>query len=265
MQLDIIKFGGSVISQKSSKDKFEKEIVERIGREFYPFHKKSIFVHGTGFVGKPPAIKYGYYKEGRSLKKDFLQMLKIKEDLRLLNHKFVDTMLSLSIPVLPFSISSFFTETMDRLKGNATTYLKKTIDLGYVPVFYGDLMPCSDGSFRVFSSDIIIKILSHAFNPENVLFLSNVKGVCQNIEDTSSVLEDKNIIKTLNYKTARLVAGSSSDEKDVSGGMTEKISCALEIASQCKRCFIGCGFTPELVSDFFSGKQIEGTEVKAEP
>lgn len=259
----MVKIGGSVISRETSDDKFEKLVVKRIAKELFPFNKRLILVHGTGYVGKPPAIKYGYYKDGHTSKKDYLEMLNIKEELRLLNHKFVETMLLESIPAMPFSITHIFSETMDHLKQGAFHELNAALELGYIPVFYGDLMPCGDGGFRVFSSDTITLILSRIFSPDKVLILSDVSGVYETIDDNDEPLDNKHVLKTLNRKTAKSIKQSSSDKKDVSGGMTRKISCALEIAANTKRCFIGSGFSPGVVSGFFKGIPVEGTLVEA--
>lgn len=264
MRIKIIKFGGSIISPHASKGKFEEELVESIAADLLPFHKYTILVHGTGFVGKQPAIQYGYYQKGRAPKKDALRMLKIREDLRLLNHHFIRALLSAGIPAIPCSAPHFFHETMDGLKEEALPGLVKTLDLGFVPVFHGDVMTCSDGSFKIFSSDVITLILSRVFRPDNVLFLTDVKGVYKKMDGDFEIPLASDMITTLDAKTVAGLTPSDRDKKDVSGGMAKKIACALEVAGYSGRCFIGCGFTPKFVSRFLNHQPVEGTRVVAD-
>ena len=94
MKINIIKFGGSIISESNSGTHFNFKNTERLAQELSPFYKGSVLVHGTGHVGKPPAIKYGYVKNGIIAKEDKLLALEIKSSIRRLNQLVVDTLLS---------------------------------------------------------------------------------------------------------------------------------------------------------------------------
>ncbi len=260
MDVNLIKAGGSVISRESSEDKFEKSVVQRLGRELHSFKDGLILVHGTGFVGKPPAIKYGYYRSGHSPRENNLVMLSIKEEVRLLNHRFVETLLGESIPAVPFAISHVFTESMDCVQPDAEAELRRTLKNGYVPVFYGDVIVCSDGSFRIFSSDIIVLLLSKIFQPKKVLFLSDVDGVYERSETHPD--EEARLLRVLNPQSAASLLRSDYDGQDVSGGMLAKVKCALEIAGNCEECLIGSGNVPGITEKFLAGKKVAGTRVE---
>ncbi len=262
MEINLVKIGGSVISRESSENKFERETVRSIARQLHPFHHGLILVHGTGFVGKPPAITYGYYKSGHAAKKDYLAMLAIKDELRVLNHRFVRTMLDESVPVMPFGISHMFTEAMDALKPGAEQELRDVLSNGYVPVFYGDLIMCRDGSFRVFSSDVITLLLSQVFHPRHTVFLSDVDGVYRHGDNLDNPAEN-NLIEVLNAKVAAELERSEYDKNDVSGGMSAKVAHALKIASNSEKCFIGSGINPGVVSGFLRGENVLGTRIEA--
>ncbi|PIE64652.1 MAG: hypothetical protein CSA26_07135 [Desulfobacterales bacterium] len=255
MKINLIKIGGSVISRESSPNKFDHSLVAHLAEQLQPFRQGLILVHGTGFVGKPPALTYGYYKTGKTQKKDSMAMIALKEELRLLNHRFVETLLAQSLPAIPFTVSQTFTPSMDGLKAGAETDLYQALDSGFVPVFYGDLITCGDGCFRVFSSDLITLLLSEVVKPDNTIFLSDVEGVYH--KNTSEP------IGVLNSSTAAELEDADGDRHDVSGGMSAKVAHALKIAAYSGKCFIGSGMKPEIVGGFLRGEQVRGTRVEA--
>ena len=261
MKINIIKFGGSVISDNCSENHFNLRTTERLAKEFYPFRKGSILIHGTGYVGKPPAIKHGYVKSGIIPKEDNLLALAIKGRIRQLNQDIVSTLISASIPAIPVEILSYYNDQAEfcciRKSGTIILDLLKN---EIVPVLYGDLFPRPDGSFKVISSDLITLLLAKTLKPKNVIFLSNVKGIYL---DNKAMGEYDNhaIIKKLTPDKMTKIRWSDNDSTDVSGGMRKKAELALEISYFCKRCFIGSGFTENVLSKIFNGERVEGTFV----
>ena len=61
MNITIIKIGGSVITNEGS-EPINLNAIKNIGRQLKRFKGKLVIVHGTGYVGKPPAVKYNYVK-----------------------------------------------------------------------------------------------------------------------------------------------------------------------------------------------------------
>jgi isopentenyl phosphate kinase len=131
---------------------------------------------------------------------------------------------------------------------------------GLVPVFYGDLLPVLDGSYKVISSDFLTFLLSKALKPENVIFLTNVKGIFPDKEAMENNA-DQEIIKELTQDKMAKIRWSDNEDSDVSGGMRKKAELALEISDFCNSCFIGSGFTENVLSKIFNGESVEGTFV----
>jgi len=262
MQINIIKFGGSVISDKLSEDHFNLRNTERLARELYPFHNGSILIHGTGYVGKPPAVKYGYVRNGIISKEEKLIALTVRSKIRQLNQHVVNTLISASIPAIPIDILNYFSFTQ------RSGYVIKTgiiifhlVKNGLVPVLYGDLFPLPDGSYKVISSDFITFLLAKNLKPDNVIFLSNVRGIFMSKE---AVEEDniQGIIKKLTLDKLTSIKWTDSDNNDVSGGMRRKAELALEASDYCNKCFIGSGYTENLLSKLFTEEDVEGTFVR---
>jgi isopentenyl phosphate kinase len=261
MKINIIKFGGSVISDNSNENHFNLENTKRLAEEFYPFCKGSILIHGTGYVGKSPAIKYGYFKDGIISREDKLIALSIKSKIRELNQNVVNTLISESIPAIPLDILNYFTdlEKLNNISMSESTILD-LVNNGLVPVFYGDLLPRQDGSFKVISSDLLTLLLAKEIKPENVIFLSNVAGIYMDNE-TIRNNADQGIIPELTPDKMASIRWSDNDKTDVSGGMKKKAELALEIANFCHKCFIGSGYTENILSKIFNGESVNGTFV----
>lgn len=258
MDLKIIKFGGSVITDRNSKELFNSQAVLHLGSELPDNGRNCILIHGTGQVGKPPASKYGYLETGHLPSEKNHIALKIKTQLRRLNQLFVDTMMASSILAYPLDTASFFNDRMGAVKSPQNlTWLKQLLNEGLTPVFYGDLVPFSGGGFKVFSSDVIALILCRALQPDRMLFLSNVPGVYR-----SGDCDQNDCYKELSEKHLSRFEVMDSDKKDVSGGMSRKVECAIEIARYCGSCFIGSGIVPSTAMGFLEGKQVPGTLIK---
>lgn len=257
MKTSIIKLGGSIITDKNSQGNFNRKTTLKLAKELYPYFKGCVIIHGTGQVGKPPAIKYGYVKTG--LINDNLLALKIKSSIRQLNHQVVSTLLSVSIPAIPMDVLHFFDESnnfKDPLKLKST--LINIINNGIVPVFFGDLIPMKDGSFKVISSDLITLKLAELINPNNVFFLTNVNGVYSDKLNEEYCSE---IIPNLSFENINAMQNSKDDQDDVSGGMQKKAKIALETTAFCKRCFIGNGQSDQILRNLFTGNKVKGTFV----
>jgi isopentenyl phosphate kinase len=263
MKINIIKFGGSIISDNDSDSHFNLRNSMRLAKEFYPFFKGSIIIHGTGYVGKPPAIKYGYVKNGIIHKKDKLIALAIKSKIRQLNQELVNTFLSSSIPAIPIDILPFYTESEELYNmGKFEMTISDLLKNGIVPVFYGDLLPSPDGSYKVFSSDLLTFLLAKTLKPDNVIFLTNVDGV---YPDITKFVDDncKEIIRELTPDTLASIKWSDKVIADVSGSMRRKVELAIEISQICNKCFIGSGYAENIIGKVLNGEPVMGTFVKS--
>ena len=264
MDYNLIKLGGSIITDPALRGCFNKKNTSRLARELLPFHHGCILIHGTGHIGKPPAIKYNYLESGIIDKKDRLVALRIKESIRQLNHCVVRELLLAEIPAHPMDILNFPCESRDiEDYVSLKTMLEQMVMNGLVPVFYGDLLPLQDGNFKVISSDFITLILAKILQPDKVLFLTDVNGVYSNTVDIDNQ-PVREILPFLSESDLKMMLATVNDQKDVSGGMGKKVETALEISHYCHRCFIGSGYNRHVMHDFLNNCSVPGTVVKAE-
>ena len=239
-------------------------VAERLAAELArALPTKIILVHGTGAVGKPPAIAYGYLDTGSLPKERALVSCEVHDHIRSLNQKLVEVLLRAGIPAIGVAPAPLVSSDFQGLRNpGARTFLTELLRCGVLPVLYGDLIPASNGDFRVLSSDIIACVLAKELGADNLIFLSNVPGVyaCAKDEGHGPILKE---ITAGDLQRPDLFG--ASDANDVSGGMRAKIELALAASRHCRACWVGSGREPDVLTRFFKDGIIVGTRIRGKP
>ncbi len=252
MALSVIKVGGSVITNESSQGCFDSEATHRLALELAPHVAGSILVHGTGAVGKRPAVEEGYLEDGILPGSNPLLSIRVKRSLQDLSYRFIQAFLSAGVPVLPLEVASYFDGPSGELRaGGLGQSLLDAVRGGVVPVFHGDIMPQSDDSHSVMSSDVIVLMLTRALRPENVFFLTDVDGVFP--EDEPEGTGSRPLPVLGNGELARM-RRENSDKRDVSGGMRAKVRVALRAAGYADNVVIASGIRPGVAAKLLAGQ-----------
>lgn len=255
----IIKFGGSIITDPAFDDEIHRPNIRRLAAELRSCAAGCIVVHGTGLVGKPPAHEFGYV-ETRIIPPDqHLIASRIRHSLRFLNLQVVDCLLAAGISAVPMHIASFADSGHALRSDDVSVQLLSMLSQGCVPVFHGDLLRLADGRFQVFSSDTMALILVQALQADEMLFLTRARGVHAK---SNFPKDEPTILPDLTEKTLAAIQEQLGDSLDVSGGMSSKITCAMEIARHCRRCFIASGLDAGILQAFLSGQAV-GTRVSS--
>ena len=251
--INLIKFGGSIITKSSEDGFFNAENTSRLGNELSQSKAKTVIVHGTGLVGKIPARKYGYVDSGIIPQDQSDVALEVQRDLRELGKRFISTLSKQAHPVVPLATSNYFNLEQSALHNSKLAFgLRAILNGGGIPVFRGELIPHPDGSFRVFSSDTIIDILTCILLPDNVFLLTDVPGVFA--KRTNANNRSNRIIPVLTPENVDQVRKLDSDKSDVSGAMSAKIAMALKIASKTRHCANASGITPGILEKLLTHK-----------
>lgn len=257
MGLHLIKLGGSVITHPDMPDKFHVENVRRIARELATTNESMILVHGTGHVGKPPAIKHGYADTGIIPASNTALSASVQRDLQQLNERLTLRLIAAGLNVLPLDTGRFFNvEGTDLTQYKLVKSLGKLAQSGIIPVFHGDMVQMGDGRFKVVSSDAIISVLARYLQPQSVYLFTDVDGVFTDVEDGK-------LIEVISPATMNQMTSHHSDQADVSGGMTAKVQYAMQIARHCQRCVIASGIREGVIERLIAGESERCTVVHA--
>lgn len=257
--LSVIKLGGAAITSASGPSGLDLAVMKRLAGELAELPTRVVLVHGTGAVGKPPAIEHGFADAGALPANRAHLACEIHRRLRDLNQAVVQTLLAAGIPAIGIDPGLLFNGDFDGWRAHASgAFFRDLLDHQVVPVLYGDMIPGPDGVFRVLSSDVIACQLAIELAADHLIFLSNVPGVFSEGNGGG----DQSILAKVDASTlARPGLFGATDSTDVSGGMGEKLRMAIRAANHCQSCWIGSGRTPGLLAKFFTTGDITGTRV----
>jgi isopentenyl phosphate kinase len=260
----IVKFGGSVITEKSNECTFKsdvtKQLIEEL-RNFYGYQNNDqkyriILVHGAGSFGHIKAKKYqladGYQNEDQ-----LLGLTKVHWDVRDLNSKFMNLLISQNLPgisIPPMSILKNDNKEIDTID---FTRFKQTLKINSIPVTYGDVVFDESLRFSICSGDLIIQHLADEFKPERVIFLTDVDGLFTNNPKIKENQAD--LINILTEDSFNIASTDQNINPDVTGGIYLKCKIALTLAKLGVETYIINGNVPGRLSNALSGNDVIGT------
>jgi len=242
----LIKLGGSVITDKNVYKKFREDVTRKI-IEVLP-KRDLLIVHGGGSFGHILAHKHRI-TEGFSEDKR-VGFSRIGADMTELNLRVLNLLHEYSIPAVSIPPHSFHVFGKEINLSIFEDYLS----LGFVPVTYGDVILDREKGINICSGDYLMLHLAIRFEPEKVIFLTDVDG----IYDRNPKEEGANLIRVLRrdyHPDTRL------NVKDVTGGMEYKIAIMREIAEHSKVYVIN-GFHPERLGKVLRDEEFLGTVIE---
>ena len=230
----ILKLGGSVITRKdSSNPKLDSSNLTRIAREISDSsYHKLIVVHGAGSFGHPYAKKYAI---GSEIDSNSLEELsrkkqgfsKTQNSVKHLNQLVCQHLIEQEIPAVSIQPSSFVQTYNKRIIKADLDLISKYLDMGFVPVLYGDVVLDLEDKIKmaVLSGDQIIKYLAENLKPEKVVLGSDVDGIYNKDPKKYS---DACLLKVVTSYND-LESADSTQTVDVTGGMGGKLNELLEL------------------------------------
>lgn len=229
----ILKLGGSVITRKNaSEPTLDTENLTRICREISESsYEKLIVVHGAGSYGHLYAKEYEIGAEINSkkeLERKKQGFSKTQNSVKDLNAMVCEHLQKQGIATVSIQPSSFIKTENKRIIKADLDLIKQYLELGFVPVIYGDVVLDANEKIKmaVVSGDQLIKYLAENLKPELVVLGSDVDGVYnQDPKDNP----DAELIKVVRSRQD-LLSLDSTKTVDVTGGMGGKIDELLEIA-----------------------------------
>ena len=252
----LIKLGGSVITDKSTFKRFNKERVSKLCREIKDSGKDVIVVHGGGSFGHVLSKEFELHK-GHIRNDQTEALAKVSRDMRELNGMVIEELINAGIPSVSIPTGSCFMTDGGELLIN-TEIMKEYLKLGIVPVMFGDVVLDKKKGFGICSGDTIMRCLSDAFSPETVIFVSDIDGLYDKDPKTS---KDAELITEVNDS----VLGGISSEitvADVTGGVLEKIRTMLSMCSDGRDCILVNGTVDGRLLSLLNGNKVVCTKAR---
>lgn len=252
----LIKLGGSVITRKDEYRTFRKETMDRLAGEVSRSEQQVILVHGAGSYGHMTASEYNL-QDGMKDRTQIPGFCEVMADVRELNLKVLRAMNAQGLPASSIPPSSCAELDHGELVSLDTERFQQYLDIGITPTTFGDVVLDRTRGFGICSGDQLIEFLAREFDPDKVVFCSDVDGI---FTSDPSENPDAAMIRELSWgildelpKTEKYV--------DVTGSVFAKIESMLNLAPFCGECIIINGNAEGRLEALLEGKDVIGSIV----
>ena len=229
-EMIIVKFGGSLITDKSSNTpKINDLKLGTIGKILNQTKYKVIIVHGAGSFGHPIAKKYNIAKgiDGNPEQKKAIN--NTREQVQELNNILREYLMKENIDTIPIIPSSTMITNGDKEILNFPFALfDEVLNKNKIPVTFGDITQDKKQGISVLSGDNLMMELTKYYKPLYSIFVMDHPGVFDgNPEEPGSKILP--IVNNITLKTLKKQK-NAQNIADVTGGLIGKIECALDMA-----------------------------------
>lgn len=219
MRICVVKFGGSVITNKNSAYSLHKENVGKIAKvlrsSLQNTNLKLILVFGGGSFGNVAPTDYGLFPNSSSVDEYKLAMMPVTMAKMLA--EITEIMVSEYVPVFPFQCSALiYPGRSGELILNSAP-LNQALVRGYIPILTGDCVFSTGAKYELLSSDNVLPLIGGSIKLSRAVYYSDVPGLYFGpLKKIVDVVEYGMLEKYSSF------AGPST-QTDITGGMSNKI------------------------------------------
>jgi isopentenyl phosphate kinase len=256
----IIKLGGSVITNKAKECCFKQEVVDRLSSEIKHAHKEVILIHGAGSFGHILAKKYKL-NDGFKRKKQVEGFALTQAQVQRLNNLVLASLHNHDLPAVSIPPHAVLSLSNHNPYEVDYTIFKKYLDLGFLPVSFGDVALDKKLGFSICSGDLLIQMLAAKFKPEKVIFVLDEEGLY-----SANPKTDKNatFIKEATVTDLKKYTTRSDAHADVTKGMEGKLRTITQIAQSGVDTILLNGNVHNRLYDTLKGKKVRYTLIHGE-
>lgn len=243
--LQFLKLGGSLITEKDRPRTARLEMLERLAEEIATARQRLpdlqlVLGHGSGSFGHVPARRYGT-RQGVRTAQEWLGFVEVWREAAGLNRLVVDACLALNLPVIGFPPSAGATTRNGQVVSWDLQPLRRALQAGLIPVVFGDVVFDLATGGTILSTEDVFAHLAPELRPRRILLAGREAGVYRDFPVCAEMVE---VIHPGNWEELSQAVGGSA-APDVTGGMLAKVAQSLELAQR----------IPGLEVCIFSGEQ----------
>ena len=253
----LIKLGGSVITDKTQYRTFNRDTVRRLCKEIKDSGKDVVIAHGAGSFGHILAKEYSL-QNGYRRPEQVPAVARVQYDVRELNHMIIRELLDAGIPAISIPTGSCFMMDNGKLILDEPDILLTASEKGIMPVMFGDVVFDKSKGFGICSGDQIIEVLSKIYEPERVVFVSDVDGL---FDDDPKTNPGAKLLSEVTSDILKKVSSSSTVD-DVTGGVRAKMESMLRMTSPERDCVLVNGSVPGRLCSLLKGERVISTTAK---
>ena len=233
----LVKLGGSLITEKKSQTpKIRENNIKKIAGTISKINKKMIIVHGAGSYAHPLVKKYNIHRGLDGTQEQIRGIAKARQQVRELNSNFCK---SIKENGLLFENIIPSQKIIIDNSNQPINFPKKDFDeilaKGKIAVTFGDIVNTENEDVGILSGDTLLLKLAELYKPKRTFFIMDYPGIVKGkLDDENLVIYDE--IDSTFVKNVSIQ--EDNERPDVTGGILNKIKCALEI-SKVSECWIG--------------------------
>lgn len=241
----LIKLGGSAFSDKSRPLSFYEEPVRNLALLIKQHGITPVLIHGGGSFAHPVAKAYGL---DRGIRDDgqLIGVSLTSLALSLLNERITSIFLKLKLPTYTIRTGAVFVRVLSglRLSSDVVDLVRRLVEMGIIPVFYGDVIHDYKLGFSILSGDEIMVELAKWLKPKYALFLMDVEGVYSKGPRMGELIRVFKPSTQVSYSVGGV---------DATGGLMSKLKHAIELASMGVRTYLCSIMDQESLSLILTG------------
>ncbi|RLE64549.1 MAG: hypothetical protein DRJ38_05340 [Thermoprotei archaeon] len=220
LKLVVVKLGGSAITDKNKRYTPRYDVIENIAYDVKKLSEKFqlILIHGGGSFGHPVAKEYEIHK-GFFSKKQILGYSKVRYYMTMLNQIVLEKMIEAGVPAVTLHTSNIAIAKNGEIFSMDADKILKYLNLGMVPILYGDAILDLNKGFCIISGDQIASYLALKLRPWKVVLGTDVDGIYSKDpkkHPQAKLIQVFSISEIEKIRTEKL-------EIDVTGGILAKI------------------------------------------
>lgn len=260
MSLQLVKLGGSLITDKQQRATFRAEIMQRVAKEIHEALSSANFQlilgHGSGSFGHFEAREYNTIT-GVHTPQEWYGFARVGLAAANLSLKVTSVLVDAGLPAVRFQPSSMSIAEDGRIVEMPLKPLIHALEHGVMPVVHGDVAMDILRGGTIVSTETVFDYLCRQLPVRRLFLLGEVDGVLdQNLHIISE-------ITPYNFDDVRGLLGASSGV-DVTGGMLSKVQDMLALVQfkpEMEVCILN-GRTPGLLKAALHDEAISGTWIR---
>jgi isopentenyl phosphate kinase len=257
----VLKLGGSVITNKKKPLTPNLPAIERLTNEISRANvSRLVLVHGGGSFGHPVAKQYSI-EEGYRDRSQIMGFSKTRQAMTTLNKLFVDSLIQHNIPAVAVQPSSCAITKQGRINLMEERPLRKLLEMGFVPVLYGDAVLDSDTGFAILSGDQLVSSLATRLEAERIIIGIDVDGLYTSDPKTDPKAR---LIQHITPHELRKMQHKIGEARvtDVTGGMLGKAVELMPAVEKGIHVIIVNAMKPSNVYKALKGESVVGTVIE---
>jgi isopentenyl phosphate kinase len=232
MNLQFLKLGGSLISDKTRPRTARREIIQRLAEEIKTVKSEVVDLnlvlgHGSGSFGHVPAKKYGT-RQGVNTADEWHGFAEVWYEAAMLNHIVMAGLTEAGLPAVAFPPSAGVVAKNCEVVRWELSGLESALDQGLLPVVFGDVIFDQELGGTIFSTEDVFAHLARKLKPNRILLAGIDDGVWADFPMCTRLISQ--ITPSMWFQVAPSLGGAVAT--DVTGGMASKVEGMLDLVEE---------------------------------